>query len=112
MHVLIFGWRSFGVLVPVIFLLTLVATELTTDAIGGPGYYSRHELPKKLGCALTAGLIWSVGKWLNRPTGTQSALDRQTGHEIGPPARHTFLHIPKQPWSFGVVALAVCMWFT
>jgi hypothetical protein len=101
-------WSGLGFVVPVVALLCLVIAQLVTDAVFGEKYYTTHNWPKTAACIFAACMLWSLGRWLNKPDPEE--FDESTWASLlRSSARHTLFFIPVEYWSFVVVAFAIFM---
>ncbi len=92
-------WKGLGILVPVQFMVVLVAFQAGVDAIWGQGFYEANERPHQVAWIVASISLFPAGLWLNR---NQSAVEPSAISEPPPrePARHTFFFVPYQH----------CMW--
>jgi hypothetical protein len=101
-------WTGFGFVVPIAALLCMVIAQLLIDAVFGANYYTTHTWPKTAACFFTACILWSLGRWMNKPD-PGDYIEPTWGNMLRSSARHTFFFIPVEYWSFALVAFAIFM---
>lgn len=98
MVLMIYVWRGFGFVVPLLAFAALLVSQFAIDGAMGDGYYTANGWPKFAGCAVAGVLLLLVGLWMNKSTiGTQVA------------SVHTFFFIPVQYWSAIFLAFGIYM---
>jgi hypothetical protein len=90
-------WTGWGILAGLIWAAVLLLTPLVVDSACGPGYYTAHAAPKILASAITAPIVWAVGRSMN---GSPTSGVRKSGR-----ARHTLFFVPMEYW--GPLFLAI-----
>jgi hypothetical protein len=74
-------WRGWGILVALLALFALIATELIVDGLYGPGTYGAHAgRYAPLGLLPVALVLWPLGRRLNRSRG--EALRLRSQHSL------------------------------
>ena len=97
---IVFVWRGFGFVVPLIACVVFVSTQFAIDAAMGDDYYTANGWPKFVACSAVAMVLLPVGLWMNRST---------SGTQVG--SVHTFFFIPVQYWSAIVFLFGIYMAF-
>ena len=93
---MIFIWRGWGILVPIVWFVTLWVVQLATNAIFGAGTYEAYSLFKIIGSIPAGFAVWIVGNLLNENIESNSH-------------KHAFFFIPAEYWGFIIPALTVVM---
>jgi hypothetical protein len=93
--------RGWGILVPVLGVLCFTVTGLVVIFATGDSW-EKHRWPKILASLVTAGVVWPVGRWLNRPKYSpddvrNSEWDEQLAHIRR--SWHTLMSIPFEWWA-------------
>ncbi len=98
-------WSGFGILVPVITLVSLMLAQLGSGALfGDPDYFRTHGWPLGLGFLLAAAAVYALGERLGR--GSSRVLrDEATGERVELRRRHTFFFIPMKAWAVVLLVL-------
>jgi len=112
-------WRGLGILVPVVVIATMIATQLLVDMVMGHGYYTAHGWPKLAATTLAAIALFALGQLTNislpppsdpRHTGTPDAdLEAEADAQTDKRPSHTFFFIPIKYWSVIVFLLGILM---
>lgn len=92
-------WNRHGWLVPVVFIVAFVGTQLGLDA-WEPGTYESAEWPKYLAIGICSVALAVIGFLLNR-TYRERIVDEETGEERKAPSHH-FFFIPIEYWALVV----------
>jgi hypothetical protein len=93
---MIYIWRGWGIVVPIIWFVTLWVVQIVSNTIFGAGTYEAYGLFKIVG-SIPAGLaVWVVGNILNE--NIESSANK-----------HSFFFIPAEYWGFIIPALTIVM---
>jgi hypothetical protein len=81
-------------------IIPAATTILASIFIGDPNYYKTHGWPTAVGLWITAGVVWVLGRWLNRPW-PRAVRDARTGREalVQSGGGHRFLFLPMHYWA-------------
>lgn len=89
-------WKRWGIVVPLIWFVTLWIVQLIANGIFGYGTYESYSIIKIL-ASLPAGFaVWIVGNLLNE--NIESSANK-----------HAFFFIPAEYWGFIIPALTLVM---
>lgn len=95
---MIFVWRGFGFLVPVVAFACLLFTQvLTNAAFADAHYYQSHDWPKLIGVPIAAIALWFLGNFLNSKP-SRVLIDPATGEQVLLKNNHAMFFIPIQYW--------------
>lgn len=100
-------WRRKGWLVPIIFFVMLLVTQIAINSSLGDGYYQSHEWPKGLGIGLAALLIALFGYHVNYKK-REVAIDPDTGVKTQA-SSHTLFFIPVEYWAVIIPVFVIWM---
>ncbi|MCG8459152.1 MAG: hypothetical protein MI919_22990 [Holophagales bacterium] len=100
-------WSGWGILVPILVFLVLIATQLVTEALFGKGSYGASEHAQAIAFAVSAVLVGLVGTYMNRKIRIE--IDEVTGDGFNVQSRHSFFFIPFQYWGLIVLALGLTL---
>ena len=106
---MLFVWRGYGWLVPVIGFGALVLSQLAIDAYYGDGFYTANAWPKYVASGFAALLIGPLGIYLNHIK-RKNLIDPETGEVLGKAPSHSLFFIPIEYWAVIIVVLLV--WVT
>jgi hypothetical protein len=98
-------WSGFGFLVGLIWLATLVGARIVVDGFTGePDFYSTHRWPTFVAYAIAAGIVWPLGRAINRKRPESEVIEM-----VGPDTQrsvvtyagggHSFFFIPIEYWA-------------
>lgn len=97
-------WRGWGILVLVLAAVPVALVQLVAGWVMGPdGAARQSDWLAPLGLALSAPLIWWVGRALNRRP-ARVLVDRETGQEVALRPNHSLFFIRMEYWAV-IVAL-------
>lgn len=103
-------WQGKGVLGVVIPFIFLVVGQIGLDATMGEGYYSSHSWAPAACLALSAVVIWVLGRELNkRPV--RELVDPKTQQKVILKEKHTMFWMPLQYFAWLVLVFASYMYF-
>ena len=100
-------WSGFGWLVPIIWIVALVLSQSSIDAVYGDGFYTANAWPKHAALLIAAVPICFLGIYLNHIK-RQDLIDEETGKVLGKTPTHTLLFIPIEYWA--VIVLTMPFW--
>ncbi|UPU38225.1 hypothetical protein M1B72_11075 [Geomonas paludis] len=87
-------------------MVAALVVNLAVDGMMGEHYYTGHVWPKVVAVALSAAIVWFVGRRLNAGPG-RALVDKETGEEVLLKKTHTFFFIKMEYWAFAIVVLGV-----
>lgn len=90
-------WRGWGIVVPIVWFVTLLIVQLLTNNVFGAGTYEAYSLPKIIGTIPAALILWAIGTAVNK--------------DIYSDNKHAFFFISIEYWAFIVPALTVLFTF-
>jgi hypothetical protein len=81
-------------------IIPAATTILGSMLMGDPNYYKTHGWPTSIGLWITAGVVWVLGRWLDRARPRPDG-DARTGREelVQSGGVHRFLFVPMQYWA-------------
>lgn len=93
-------WTGWGILAALIWVFILAVTQGVLDGTWEPGYYKANLWPKLAVAAVTAPVIWIVGRQMNR---------RSEDDIIGSAPKHTLFFIPMEYWGplFAIIGVSI-----
>ena len=97
-------WTGLGWLVPVIWIVALVLTQSSIDAVYGEGFYTANAWPKQAALLVAAVPICILGIYLNHVK-RQALIDEETGKVLDRAPAHTLFFIPIEYWAAIVVTM-------
>lgn len=100
---MLFIWRGYGFLVPII---TIVVGALVT-VLFHLIFKNNQPWGLSVGSFVSAAIIWFWGKKLNDPAKNRVMIDKATGQELILKPNHSLFFIKMQYWAFLVAALGV-----
>jgi hypothetical protein len=93
---MIYIWRGWGIVVPIVWFVTLWGVQLVANTIFGAGTYEGSGLLKIIASIPAGFFVWIVGNLLNE--------------EIEPNShKHSFFFIPAEYWGAIIPILTVVM---
>jgi hypothetical protein len=107
-------WRGLGFLVPVIAFGGFLASALIVGvAMQDRQYYQRHSWPKLVAAFVAAGLVWCLGRYLNRSPADRTLVDPNTGEQVvlKSGTRHAFFFMPMEYWGPIIAVLGIVLLF-
>lgn len=107
-EVVMMSWGGTGAVLFAIVFLSSLAANLITDAIFGTGYYTAHQWPLAISLAVSASIIWLMGRHLEQKAG-RVLIDKETGQEVVLKNAYTFLFVPMTKWALILLAVAVVL---
>ena len=96
-----FFFTGFGLLVPIIFYLGILSSQMIHDHIFGDGHYTDNLMPKVYGSLFGALIIWMLGSYLHKRSKEKDAEDDN------PLSPHSFFFIPMRFW--GHIITGICI---
>jgi hypothetical protein len=99
-------WRGCGFVVPIVVGGGLAVSRLIVDHTLGEGYLIKHGWPQTIAGMLIACILWSLGRWMNRPEDPPS-VPLRPDQAYRPPVVHDFFFVPVEYRSFVMVAYGV-----
>lgn len=104
-------WRGYGILAPILALVTWLVPLALVQSIVGQAAYSRISTPLSLLFGLAAAAaVWLVGTKLNGVPG-RLLVDPRTGQQVVLRKRHDLFFVPMQWWAIPLALLAVAVSF-
>jgi hypothetical protein len=107
-------WRGWGFLVAVIGFGCLLLTEIGIEAVRNDDqFYQDHGWPKLLAFLVAAGIVWPLGRALNRTKPGRELVDPKTGERVvlQPGSQHSLFFVPIEYWAALFVVLGVVFLF-
>ena len=84
---MLFIWRGWGIVVPIVWFVSLWIVQILTNSVFGAGTYEIYSLPKLIGVIPVSLAIWEIGKALNENITSNSN-------------KHAFFFISVEYWAF------------
>jgi len=100
-------WRRKGWLIPVIFFVMLIVTQVTINFVMGDEYYQLHEWPKGMAVGLAATLIAIFGYLVNYKY-REIFVDEEAGTSKKA-SSHTLFFIPVEYWAIIIPVFLIWM---
>lgn len=95
---MIYIWKGWGIVVPIVWFVTLWGVQLIANTIFGAGTYEASGLLKIIGSIPAGFAVWVIGNMLNENIESSSN-------------KHSFFFIPAETWGFIIPALTLVMTF-
>ena len=100
---MIFIWRGYGFLVPLITILIVGVTSVVFSAI----FKDTPPYGVAIGFLGAAAALWFAGNSFNSPAKDRVMVDKATGQEFIMKPSHSFFFIKMQYWAYIVGAIGV-----
>ena len=98
------NWRRLGFLIPVVAFAVLVLTEYVIESmVNDNDFYQNHGWPASLGFLISAGLIYTIDRLLDR----EHKKANKAANGIVELRRDSFLYIPFSAWPLIFVVAAI-----
>ncbi len=94
---MLFIWRGFGWLIPVIVFGAFLLSQITLNYIYGEGFYKANEWPKIAAIVVSSLMVASLGYFLNYRK-RQVIVGPESGKKKKSPA-HSLFFIPIEAWA-------------
>jgi len=94
---MLFIWRGFGWILPIIVLASFVVTQSIVDAAYGDEYYNSKDWPKLIAVIIGSLMIGLLGYFLNYKK-RNVIINEETGKKKKSPS-HTLFFIPIEFWT-------------
>ncbi|GAA4502318.1 hypothetical protein [Pseudaeromonas paramecii] len=100
-------WRGWGIAVPVIVVVLVLAMELLVDKVTGtPAFRMQHSWVWLLDVLPAALALWWLGRKLESRPG-RVVIDKQTHTEFELKAKHDLFWIPVKWWALPLLGLGL-----
>ena len=104
-------WRGLGILVPIVMLACIVATNQLVDVlIGSPDYSKWNYWPKAVGAVIAAAAVWFSGRFLHSRPG-ELVIEKDTLREVVRKKTHSLFGIRFEYWAFLPLAFSILGYF-
>jgi len=108
---IIIVWRGLGLLVPVVMLTCVVATNFLVDLVMKNSDYAKwHYWPKALGAVIAAAAVWFLGRYLHGRPG-EMVIEKNALAQTERKKVHSLFGIRFEYWAFLPLALSVLGYF-
>ncbi|MBL0388596.1 hypothetical protein JJB07_18485 [Tumebacillus sp. ITR2] len=104
-------WSGFGFLVPLLPFGLALLTNLLVDSILGPHYFDEHAWPLAFALWVAAGLLWTIGKYLDKKHPGRVLIDPETGQQFHFKRNHSFFWLKLQIWAPVIAVAAIVTLF-
>jgi hypothetical protein len=100
---MIFIWRGYGFLVPIITIFTVGLISVVFTSI----FKTTQPYGVCIGAFAAAVAIWFTGSKFNSPTKNRVMIDKATGQEFLVRPNHSLFFIKMQYWAFIIAAIGL-----